>query len=55
MIIQFRVIFLVLKRSTGKSTAEDACRICDAINQLNELKTLKLEGISLGIKAVTYL
>ena len=36
-------------------TAEDACRICDAINQLNELKTLKLEGISLGIKAVTYL
>lgn len=42
---------LVAEKNLKISTAEDASRICDAINQLNELKTLKLEGISLGIEA----
>ena len=42
---------LVAEKNLKISTAEDARRICDAIKQLNELKTLKLEGISLGIEA----
>ena len=42
---------LVAEKNLKISTAEDAKRICDAIKQLNELKTLKLEGISLGIEA----
>ena len=33
------------------TTAEDAAPICDAIRNLKEIETLKLEGISLGIDA----